>query len=312
MLFHIKELQQKFIIHQRGVVLIIALFVMTLIAVMAVAMMARLQRDTYRTSLVIHATQAELYAQGSVAWAMQQLRDNKEKNRLDNAPIHLPVKQIYEYRIDSVIEDAQGYFNLNNLADSAVQQDFQRLLRAVVPQLNAQAGMDIARALTDWVTPGVHNSVYDRYYLSLKPAYRAAHRPMLSVSELRLVKGVTPALYNALLPYVTALPEKTAINVQSALPQVLMSLSPTLNLSVVQQIVSHRQVTPFTTLEKFTGLEVVKNHAIAADKVTVNSTYFLVVTTVMVESETYRLYTLLSRLVQNERLQVKMLWQSKH
>ncbi|OGT53595.1 MAG: hypothetical protein A3E84_03605 [Gammaproteobacteria bacterium RIFCSPHIGHO2_12_FULL_42_13] len=288
---------------------------MALIAAMAIAMMARLQRDIYRTSLLVHAVQAELYAQGSVAWAIDQLREDWEKKQpgslVDKLPIASPVKNMQGYRVDSVIDDAQGYFNLNNLSVPEAQPDFQHLVNGVMPELNAKMAMDLAKALSDWVTPGLRDSFYDKYYLKLQPAYRAAHRSMLSVSELRLIKGMTPALYEKLLPYVTALPEKTAINVQLAAPQVLVTLSPTLTLAAAQQIENYRKQVPFTAVDKFTNFEIVKNHKISADKVTVTSAYFLVTTTVTIGVEKYLLYTLVSRVMQNEKLQIKIVWQSK-
>ena len=55
------------------------------------------------------------------------------------------------------------------------------------------------------------------YYTSLDKPYRPANQLFASVSELRLVKGMTEELYLHLLPLVSALPETdTQINVNTA------------------------------------------------------------------------------------------------
>lgn len=59
---------------QQGVAIIMALFIMALVATMAYAMMARLDRDIGRTDLMLKEMQAVYYAQASVAWAMDQLK----------------------------------------------------------------------------------------------------------------------------------------------------------------------------------------------------------------------------------------------
>ncbi len=48
----------------------------------------------------------------------------------------------------------------------------------------------------------------DEYYAAQTPAYRAANRPMSSVSELRAVAHMTPEIYRALLPWVTVWPQE--------------------------------------------------------------------------------------------------------
>src|SRR5258708_1218566 len=103
--------------HQQGVVIVVALFIVALVATMAYVMMARLERDTRCTTLILRDTQAEFYAQGSIAWAMDQLRNNWEKQKpnqlVDITPITSPVMNENGYRIVSTIYDMQARYNLN-------------------------------------------------------------------------------------------------------------------------------------------------------------------------------------------------------
>ncbi len=100
----------------------------------------------------------------------------------------------------------QGKFNLNDLAYSANQPQFVALLRGLMPQMPVQKAYEIAKAITTWLT----NNSEDAYYLTLHPPYRAPQDKMADISELQLVAGVTPEIYLALAPYVTALPIQTA------------------------------------------------------------------------------------------------------
>lgn len=299
----------------RGVVLILALFITALVAAMVVAMMGRLQRDTYRTGLILHSIQAELYGEGAVAWAKDQLANNflnkKPQRLVDLTPIHMPVKEMDGYRIECTISDAEAQFNLNNLVKPEDKADLKKLIKLVAPEINEQIAMGIVTAVTDWITPGLRNTSFDKYYLKLKPAYSAAHRPMFSISELRLIKGVNPELYKKLSLYVTALPEHTPVNIQSTSAPVLASLSPTMTLEAANRIVEYRKHASFSSVEKFLEYDVVKNNPIAGDKITVTSSYFLVTTTVTIGAEKYLLYTLLSRIVNNEKPELKIIWQSK-
>src|SRR5262245_19487824 len=90
---------------QQGVVLVVALFIVALVATMAYVMMIRLERDTHRTTLLLRNMQAEFYAQGTIDWAKETLRTNwlkqqgKQNTLVDITPIQSPVQEINGYKI---------------------------------------------------------------------------------------------------------------------------------------------------------------------------------------------------------------------
>jgi general secretion pathway protein K len=299
--------------HQQGVVIVVALFFVALVVSMAALMMSRLERDTHRTQLLLRNTQAEFYAQGAIAWAIEQLRSNLEKQkpdvRVDIFPLELPVKEVNGYKISTIITDMQARFNLNNLMNTDAQKDFQHLLKIVAPQITETQAQEIIKAIVDWILPGQQQNELNKYYMSLSPPYRAAHRAMISVSELRLVKGMSPELYHALEPYVTALPETTLINVQTALAPVIAALSPTMTLETGLAIEKLRAQTVIASTQAFLSLDLVKNHHIPSDRITVVSRYFLVKTTVTIEKQRVVLYTLLDR--PENKSPISVVWQSK-
>lgn len=300
---------------QQGAAIIVALFVTTLVAIAAIAMIERLRVDLRRTQLLLNDTKANLYVEGSVAWAMEQLNNNwknkKNNKMIDATPIQSPPQKMEDATITSVIYDAEGLFNLNNVVKPESIDKFILLLRAVQPDVNTETIRNIAEGIRDWVSPGPQKTALDDYYFKQNPPYRAPHRPMVSISELTLVKGMTPALFNALSPYITALPEQTKINVTSAPVPVLMTLNPTLSKESAKAIENYRKTNPFHTTQLFMQYDVVKNHPIKEAEISVNSNYFLVKTSVKVGNQETIRYTMLQRTIKNSKPYEVVVWQSK-
>ncbi|HEX6550717.1 MAG TPA: type II secretion system minor pseudopilin GspK, partial [Gammaproteobacteria bacterium] len=126
--------------------------------------------------------------------------------------MHLPPLPVQGGSVTGQMQDMQGLFNLNNLVSaqaspttqSTAFTQFQRLLT----NLNLDPG--IAYAVLDWVNkgdqPSVPGGAKDETYTRLQPPYLTAERPMTSISELLLVAGVTPDVFQKLEPYVCVLP----------------------------------------------------------------------------------------------------------
>lgn len=300
---------------QQGVVIVVALLIVALVTALSYTMMARLERDTRRTMLLLRDTQAESLAQGSIAWAIDQLREDVEKAKpgqlVDAVPIKSPVTKVDGFQVASTIYDMQARFNLNNLSKVEVQKNFNHLLQMIDSKLSIDAAQSITKAIVDWITPGAGSSELARYYKELPIPYLPAHRPMLSVSEVKLVKGVTPVLFVALQPYVIALPVETPINVQTASLPVLASLNSQMTMDTAKAIDEARKNKPFATVDAFSALDVVKTHPVEGVSVTTQSNYFLVETIVTIEMQRAVIYTLLERVGISGKATVNILWQSK-
>jgi general secretion pathway protein K len=300
--------------NQQGAAIIVALFLTALVAAMAVAMMERFRTDTRRTELLLNANQANFYAQGSVVWAKDQLITNwknQQPNRIiDKTPIR-STNQQNNALIVNTIEDAQGFFNLNNLSDSNYQASLVQLIKVVSPKTDPATAQAIALGIVDWISPGIKGSAFDRFYAEQNPPYLAPHRPMVSISELRLVKGMTPELFNALSPFITALPNPTPININNTAAPILMSLSNTLTPTSAAALMAYAQKTPFTSTQQFLNFEIVKNNPIPENKITVTSNFFLVKSEITIGQQHLLLYTLLQRLAKDKDAIVIVLWQTK-
>ncbi len=302
---------------QRGAAIIVALFVMSIVAVISVMLMSRLLMDVEHTALWLRDAQNGFSVSGSVDWARETLgndwRRRVPNQVIDRTPIKSPVDQENHQLISSEIEDAQGRFNVNNLVDTKSQEQFVRLLKTIAPTLSDAIAQNITDAISNWISPSGDNK-QDDYYAKCHPPYRAAHRLMASISELRLVQGMTRDLFLALSPYVTALPESlTPININNASIPVLMSLDPSFTLDTADGIVKRVKTLPFVCVADFAALDFMKTHPVQTERLTVESHYFLVKTNVFtakLDDSERVFYTLIQRKEQNGRSEQMMVWQS--
>lgn len=299
----------------QGAALIVALFFMSLVAMLSILMIDHLRITTHRLTLINNATRGKYMAVGATAWAIDQLNNdwkNQTKNTvIDRTPIQSPVNVVDQAKITSVIESAEGRFNVNNLISVDAQTSFTHLIQIILPKIDLDHAQEITKAVTDWILPSTGDALLNEYYVKQNPPYRAPHRNMVSISELRLVKGITPEIYTALQPFVIALPEKTKINVNDAEAPVLMTLSRTLTQAAALTLIHDRMQKPFVNTQAFLQLDIVKNNPIPEDAITVVSHYFLVKTTVKIAQQQIQQTTLLKRSIKDNKPFETILWQTK-
>lgn len=113
--------------------------------------------------------------------------------------------------------------------------------------------------LVDWIDGNDQtisvSGAEDGQYLSAEPAYRAGNQPFVSVTELRLLEGMTEEIYQALRPHVATLPVSgLGINVNTATAAVLRSLSEELTDAQAAAILEKREEEPFVNLQDFLAL----------------------------------------------------------
>lgn len=288
--------------NQNGGALLTALFIMTLVAIVATAMSTRLQVDIYRTRLIINHDKLYYASQAVTFWAMSELTQPKKQFSTANAKGFVStypanMRSIYpNVLLDGGIYDLQARFNLNNLTNKKYIPGFINLLGAARPQIPAPEKMNIALAINNWISTydlGVGEDSYLSYYLQQKPPYHPSRQLMTSSSELRLIKEVSAQTDLALQPYVTALPELTAININTAPKQVLMSLSSSMNEQKVNEFIEARGEKGLKNLEKIK--ELLQKLNIANDQLTLESAYFLSVAHASTENLEFTVYTLIKR-----------------
>jgi general secretion pathway protein K len=274
---------------QRGVALVTALLVVSLATIAAVAMATRLQVDVRRTGNLLHGEQAYAYALAAESWAEVILRRDADDSKIDTLgedwATALPPIAVEGGVVSGRIEDLQGRFNVNNLvgADGKPSAPDLEYFKRLLALLELEPGLAIA--LLDWIDADINatfpDGAEDDIYLLEDPPYRAANRPLVSTSELRLVKGYTPEIVALLEPYITALPEPTALNVNTATPVVLQALHADLAATDTEQIIEARGEDGFPELEAFLALDALAGLQLDV-KVGIKSDWFSVLTDVRI------------------------------
>jgi len=296
------------------VALITVLLVVAIVTVVSAAMVARQQLSIRASSNQLQARQAWHYALGGEALAQAILaRDLRAgttgepgasgeaaavDHLLEPWAQPLPAFEIDQGEILVRIEDLAGRFNLNDLLrdqqpNPAAVEQFRRLL------LRLQISAPYAERLLDWLDPDQQPSgeygAEDNAYLALDPPYRNAGRRLHDLSELRLLLDMREEDFQRLAPYVAALPSNVPLNVNTASPMVLSSLSDNLSLGAAESLVELRRVAPFRNSAAFLAQPAMAGTTLQGTALAVGSQFFQATSEVRLGDRRLALVSLLQR-----------------
>lgn len=268
-------------IRQQGVAIVIALGVVALAALAASAILVTQSTWSRQIELTAGHGQAQLLMQTGLDWARAVLGDDSRNSNVDHLgeawALRLPPIQVEGGSLVRQIEDQQGKFNLNNLVRNgqvspAQLAQFRRLLSILgLPPA-------LADALADWIDadsePQPQGGAEDPYYLSQATAYLAANRPLVDVAELALVRGFDDQVRAALRPFVTALPRYTAVNANTAAPEVLAAVIEGLDLDTARALLAQRERSHFRNFSDFSN-QLPAGLIVPAESISVSSDFFI-------------------------------------
>ena len=293
-----------------GVALITVMLVVAIATLAATALLSASSIAIHRTAALRDTEQAWWIAGSVEAWVMGLLKKYKQNqtsdyDALDETPPvdNLPVDDFGYVR--GALFDAQGRFNLNNLARNVdVHHDYQRQFELLLqgnPKLQPPQGL--VASIQDWIDDDdmpAAGGAEDSFYMEQTPPYRAANRPFKAVSELLAIQGMTPELYAVLRDLVTVLPETTRVNVNTAPIPVLIAMG--VDPTKVDQWDSQRKQPaggtdsgPVTDAGQMA--EFVRKYLVAGkpDYLAYQTSYFLLQGDVFVGSGHVSLYSLIHR-----------------
>lgn len=312
--------------HQRGVALIIVLMAFALGSILASGMLTRQNIMIQGATTYLAQNKARALGFGAEAFARQFLtrdledsgnpqgnqgqgNDTDESGNMTRAGVDhakedwaraalaLPVEQGV---IEAQINDLRGQFNLNALmnADGSVNERqrarFERLLLA----------LDIRNVspdtLIDWMDADNQRSggggAEDGDYMLMDPPYRAADQPFVSVTELRLLDGITQKAYQRLRPHVTVLPTRDGtINVNFATTAVIRSLHERITRGQAESVYERIRETPVETVEDFLALPEFAGLGLKPEGLGVSTDFFEIAVRVSVSGTVYRLVSKVQR-----------------
>ncbi len=288
-------------LRQRGVALITAMVITVIAVTLAATLVYRQQVSIHLAGNLGAMEQAYQYATGMEAWAGVILRNDFQDNTIDSLDDDwatlLPPIPIPGGHMNGQLFDLQARLNLNDVVEQ-VNQNGQKIQRPDAVQtarlktlfnklhLTAEPLVD---ALVDWIDEDEQESLSgaeSAYYKILESPYLAANAPLVSFSELRLVKGFNEKVKDekgnevSILPkiseYVTTLPaKKIKINVNTAPFDVLYALG-NIDETQVNNVLEDRKQEPFATVTDFVrSLGLANPNNFPIDRLSVNSEYFL-------------------------------------
>src|SRR3954466_6015716 len=213
---------------QNGVAVVLAMGVVALAAIAAASMLASQSTWARHAELTAEHVQAQALVQAGVDWARALLSDDRRMSSVDHLgepwALRLPPVPVDNGELTGRIEDQQGAFNLNNLVRSgAISEPHVAQFRALLGVVGLPEAL--AGTLASW----------------LRPPDPAPARLLSEVAELAQVSGFDAAALARLRPFVTALPRFTALNVNTASPEVLAAVIEGLDLDSARELVAQRE-----------------------------------------------------------------------
>jgi len=226
--------------------------------------------------------QSRVVALAALQWARSALAQDARSSSVDHLgegwaqPLSpLPVEG---GELSGGLSDQQGLFNLNSLvregkASAADLAVFQKLLDLL------QLPPGLAGAVVDWIDPDAEptypGGAEDMDYLALDPPYRAANRALTTVDGLYRINGFDAARVERLRAFVTALPQATPVNVNTAPAEVLAAVAG-LSLDQARALVAARKARHFADLADFRERLPQPEAPLNETLLSVDSRYFLV------------------------------------
>ena len=241
----------------RGMAMITALLIVALIATLAATTLWQQWRSMQVESAERQRQQSLWLLGGALDWARLVLREDARSGSLDHLaePWALPLQ---EARLSSFLasssdgvsdEDmgmAERVFLSGQISDLQARLNVFNLIQG-----EQASTVDVAAFGRLFELLGLPSEALDRLVRQLVAASRADGQRVMPqrVSQLTWL-GLTPAQLARLEPFITWLPNRTPLNLNTAGAEVLHASVPGLRLADAQRAVMQRNAQPWKTLEE--------------------------------------------------------------
>ncbi|MES2488460.1 MAG: type II secretion system minor pseudopilin GspK [Pseudomonadota bacterium] len=307
---------------QAGIALITALLVVALASIAAAAILSSASIAIHRSGSLQDSEKAWWYADGVESWVKtiidRTVKPNSAVSLADEWAKPVDYLPIDEGVIRGGIEDLQGRLNLNNFGQTYNSPAYNAnvlILERLLLLLEADPAQAkvIAAAIHDWIDkdtqPSGFDGAEDADYLSLELPYRTAGQPLESVSEVLAIKGMTKDIFYKLThcaqiktgfqSCITALPQITPINVNTAPEPILRALLKEPSSPALGSFLETRTTKPYISDgDAFQAAPkgfIAAADGITTDMVSVKSNYFLMHTETFIGSGRVALYSFFYR-----------------
>ena len=304
---------------QRGAAILLAMLIVALVAALSAGAVWQQWRNISVQSAEYQRLQASWILQGSTDWARLLLREDAREGATDHLgePWAVPLAEarlssflaagtgaqdtstdLPEAFLSGRIQDLQARLNITSLFDGtalhpATVKAFTRLWKALdLPPQELQA-----------LTTQLALSVQDDNAKSTAPYQPLTPRSLAQLGWL----GVSASTIARLAPYVTLLPERTPVNLNTASPLVLHAVIDKLELADAQRLVAQRTQAHFKSLAEVSLALGPGDWGLNDAQHSVNTRYFEVLGQMRLEN----LRVLERSVVQRDGLNVRVLWRER-
>jgi general secretion pathway protein K len=220
---------------QRGLALVTVLWGLMILAAIAAAMLSTGRVSSRLATSGVERAKAEALAEAAVNRAVLGLIDPRidRRWRIDGVPRLAVFK---EAPVSVAIQDEYGKIDLNVAGPEILRQMF------TVAGVGAEAADSLTDATLDWREKGdlhrLHGAKAEDYRAA---GYSYAPRggPFQMVGELKLVMGMTPALFQRLQPILTVYSQRPMPNTQTA-PRAALLSTPGMNAAEADALIQAR------------------------------------------------------------------------
>ena len=245
---------------ERGTVFILAVLIIATLTGLTLGFSEESNIAVTLSSFSRDRFEAELLAGSGVHLTLGRLASDPdpEMDTLEEAWAEFdppPLDGTEEVSVSGRITDESGKFNVNTLLneEGGIDEERAELFLRLLENLGLER--DLGVPLLDWLDrDGIErmNGAESYHYQGLDPPYRCADGPLSTIDELFLVKGM-PRPKNAggeseatvdVRDYLTVYSDGR-ININTAPPELLQSLSKEMDRGVGEAIASHRRTRPF-------------------------------------------------------------------
>lgn len=324
-------------VHQKGTILIIAVLMVALVQILILSVIRSHSLEIRYTHEMINNIQNQQYLLGAEAWGVGQVQDIMPLG-VNQAVYTLPPTAYDNRIVEAHLIDLQSKININALS-SFNRMALINAFKTQLPDLSDEQIFGIIDKIKSEVLAHKSNLSSKNLktvlnYLSrtinsvpepkpgLYPNLSLEENPyFVSITELLSFDEINSNLFQIMMPTLTALPQTTAVNINTAPGPVLLALSQTWTPEIIQKIIAQRkQNGPYHSVDDFLNQSFftesgVKKEDFTAINITVLSQYFLCESRLTMGDHILTLYSLIQAAPEKNALDpnkmtVRVLWRS--
>ncbi|MFZ0762478.1 MAG: type II secretion system minor pseudopilin GspK, partial [Bradyrhizobium sp.] len=202
---------------ERGFVIVAVLWILVALSTLAMIFSVYLSNSARALGATDIGVESEALVSASLELAAYQLLSADEKAR--------PAQGSFRFRMDDAAV-------LATFTSEAARVDLNKASKEMLANLfevlgaEGKAAEEVANRIVGWRTPPKPGAANDEeaLYLASGRAYSPRQAPFAHVNELSLVLGVSPAMVERALPYVTVFSKSADVDVLLAPPEVIAAL----------------------------------------------------------------------------------------